>query len=100
MIISNMATAPQRKPRVVIVGGGFAGVRAAKRLAAKSNAVVSLISGKDFFAYYPQLYHSATGGARTESAIPLTDMLGGSGVQIIKDTIVGLEPDAKTVTGT
>jgi NADH dehydrogenase len=94
-----MNTIPQRKPHVVIVGGGFGGIRAARQLARHHDIEITLISAEDSFSYYPQLYHAATGGARSESYIPLAQILGGTGVTIVKDTVTTLAPDAKSLTG-
>ncbi len=86
------------KPKILVVGGGFGGVRAATKLSRHKNFEVTLISNLDHFAYYPQLYHSATGGSRSESALPLTDALHGTGVKLVQDVIVKIDPAAKTVT--
>jgi NADH dehydrogenase len=99
MIITNMSTSPQRKLHLVIVGGGFGGVRLARRLSGRSDIAITIISNLDFFAYYPQLYHSATGGVRTESAIPLHDMLSHRAVDIVRDTITEFDPAKRTLTG-
>ena len=85
--------------QIVIVGGGFGGVRAARRLAGRANADITLISDQDSFAYYPQLYHAATGGARSESTIPLKDLVGNR-VKVVQDTIATINPEAHTITGT
>jgi NADH dehydrogenase len=95
-----MAVTPQRKPQLVIVGAGFGGVRLARKLQGRSDLDVTLISSSDHFAYYPQLYHTASGGARTESYIPLTNMVDPDELKLVKDTITKLDPEAKTVTGT
>jgi NADH:ubiquinone reductase (H+-translocating) len=97
MIISEMDTTPQRKPQVVIVGGGFGGIRTARRLSVHSGLDVTLISAEDTFAYYPQLYHAATGGVRSEASIPLTDLIDGRKVKIVRDTITSLDPDVRTI---
>ncbi|GAC1371045.1 MAG: NAD(P)/FAD-dependent oxidoreductase [Candidatus Saccharimonadales bacterium] len=92
-----MADTPT-KPKILVVGGGFGGVRDASKLSRHKNLDVTLISNLDTFAYYPQFYHSATGGSRSESSLPLTDVLKGTGVKLVKDVIVKIDPDAKTVT--
>jgi NADH dehydrogenase len=94
-----MTQQPQRKPHVIIVGGGFGGVRAARRLARRGFVTVTLISSDSAFAYYPQLYHAATGGSRSESALPLGDLLDGTGVEFVQDTVTTLDTAAHTVTG-
>jgi NADH dehydrogenase len=59
------------KPRVVIIGGGFAGLNAAKSL--KSDAVdVVLIDRRNFHLFQPLLYQVATGAlSPAEIAFPL-----------------------------
>ncbi len=81
------------KNHIVIVGGGFAGVRTAKDVS------VTLISASETFAYYPQLYHAATGGSRAEASIPLVTLLRDTHVKIIIDTINVVDPDRHTITG-
>jgi NADH dehydrogenase len=100
MITTDMPTTPQTTHKVLIVGGGFGGVRAAVKLSRKSGISVTLISNLSTFAYYPQFYHSATGGSRSESALPLADVLAGTGVTLVQDVIVSIQPDAHTVTST
>jgi NADH dehydrogenase len=84
---------------VLIVGGGFAGVRAARRLSKQANLKVTLISDKASFAYYPQLYHAATGGSRSEASLALVDLLKGTGVRIVIDKAVAIDPTGRTLTG-
>ncbi len=98
MITPDMATIPRTIPTVLIIGGGFGGVRAASQLSRHSDFDITLISNLSTFAYYPQFYHSATGGSRSESALPLTDVLDGTRVKLIKDVIVAIDPQAHTVT--
>jgi NADH dehydrogenase len=91
-------TIPKSSPaKIVIVGAGFGGLHAAERLAAHEGFEVTLISSEDSFTYYPQLYHTATGGVRRQSNIPLTEILKGSSVKFVQDTMSKLDPDAKTV---
>ena len=59
--------------KVVIVGGGFGGVRAALSLSNKSGVEVKLISSQSYFEYHAALYRSATGRSPLEVAIPLRD---------------------------
>ena len=55
------------KINVLIVGGGFGGVKAALELADDDRFLVTLLSNRPDFHYYPTLYHTATGGARAQS---------------------------------
>jgi NADH dehydrogenase len=85
--------------KVVIVGGGFAGVKTALILSNYSQVQVTLISSAENFFYFPQLYHAATGGIMAESAIPLTKLFAGKSVQLVRDTVTTFDPDKKHVTG-
>src|SRR4051812_21751313 len=48
--------------RVIIVGGGFAGLNAAKKLANQENVEVMLIDQRNHHLFQPLLYQVATGG--------------------------------------
>jgi NADH:ubiquinone reductase (H+-translocating) len=48
------------RPRVLILGGGFAGVGAAKKLE-KADAEVVLVDRHDYHTFQPLLYQLATG---------------------------------------
>lgn len=85
--------------KVVIVGGGFAGVKAALGLANKPGFEVKLMSSQSYFEYHAALYRSATGRSPLEVAIPLKDFFGFAGnVEVVQDTITELNAIAKTVT--
>src|ERR1039458_7472874 len=63
--------------RVVIVGGGFAGLYAAKRLG-KAPLALTLIDRRNFHLFQPLLYQVATGGLSPgEIAFPLRVVLRG-----------------------
>ena len=46
---------------VVIVGGGFAGLYAAKNLARNRSVAVTLVDRRNFHLFQPLLYQVATG---------------------------------------
>src|SRR5438105_10794492 len=85
--------------RVVIVGGGFAGVKAARVLAADNRFAVTLISSRPDFEYHAALYRSATGHSPLEVAIPLAEILQRTKVKICHDSLTKIDAKAKTVTG-
>jgi NADH dehydrogenase len=91
---ANVAT----KTKIVIIGGGFGGVRLAHQLSRNSRIAITLISNQPHFSYYPQLYHAATGGSRSESALQLSDLFAGSGVDVVVDEFVDLDQKQHRVT--
>ena len=56
-----MTQVPRRRPRVVILGGGFAGLKAA-RVLRKAPVDITLIDRRNFHLFQPLLYQVATGG--------------------------------------
>lgn len=86
-----------KKEQILILGGGFAGVKAALELAGDEHFSLTLISDKEDFRYYPALYRSATGGARKLSVIPLKDIFRDDAVRLIKGTAQRLDTRKKTV---
>lgn len=86
------------KLHVLIVGGGFGGVKAALELSKHSRIAVTLLSDRSDFRYYPSLYHTATGGLHTQSSIPLTAILPTDKVTLALGSAKSIDRDHKTVT--
>lgn len=84
---------------VVIVGGGFAGIRTAHTLAKKPGVSVTLISDKDHFVYYPALYTVATGSSTKGSFMQLTDIFKDTKVKIVIDPIIKYDEHRRVITG-
>lgn len=100
LMIMPMAQNSSTIKRVVIVGGGFGGVRLAHLLRDIPDIDTTLVSDRDYFAYYPQLYHAATGGTRSQSALPLSDMFMGTKIRLVLDGMTELSADSKEVVTT
>ncbi len=86
-----------KKLRVVIVGGGFGGIKTALELADDARFHVTLISDHTSFRYYPTLYRTATGGRKIISSIPLEEIFSGKNVHILIDRAVGLDRKSRTL---
>lgn len=86
--------------RVIIVGGGFAGIRAARELARDHRFHVLLISDRADFEYHAALYRSATGRSPLEVSIPLHRIFPhNSRVEVIRDKVESINAKTKVVAG-
>src|SRR5262249_19876087 len=87
------------QPHVVILGAGFGGLGALKKLR-KVDVRITLISNQDYQAFQPLLYQVATAElAPTEVAFPLRDLLHGhENVTFHKAKVKGVDLAKKQVT--
>ncbi|HVX58611.1 MAG TPA: FAD-dependent oxidoreductase [Candidatus Saccharimonadales bacterium] len=85
------------KKKVLILGGGFGGIKAALDLSESDHYEVTLISDSDSFRYYPTLYHAATGGRLDASRIPLSEIFDRRAVKLINDKAEKIDRNKKTV---
>jgi len=89
-----------KKQKIVIVGGGFGGVKTALELSSPGEYEITLISDQKNFRYYPTLYHAATGGKLAASSIPLSEIFQTSDIKVINDTVKKLDRQKKIISGT
>src|SRR5690349_4080053 len=81
---------------ITIVGGGFAGVKAALELSKDHSIRITLISDRPDFQYYPALYSTATGHSHLESWVPLSTIFAGiKNIAVELDTITSIDSAAK-----
>lgn len=85
------------KHKVVILGGGFGGIKTALELSPDNRFEVVIISDQDSFRYYPALYQTATGSPKDISDIPLTTLFKGKPVSIIKARAETIDRDKKII---
>ncbi|MFM7548664.1 MAG: NAD(P)/FAD-dependent oxidoreductase [Cyanobacteriota bacterium] len=85
-------------PHVVIVGGGFAGIKAAQRLAGRP-VRVTLVDKRNFNLFQPLLYQVASGlVSEADVATPLRLLFSGAAnVQVLLGEVVDLDPAAREI---
>lgn len=93
-----MTTDSPSQKRVLIVGGGFGGLKAALELSKNPEFAITVLSDQPSFRYYPALYHTATGGMYAQSNIPLTDILDQNRVTVKQGSAKTLDRKAHTIT--
>ncbi len=86
--------------RVVIVGGGFGGLNAAKGLGGDDRVQVTLVDRRNFHLFQPLLYQVATGAlAPGEIAQPLRSILRRQrNTTVLLGAAVGIDPDRREIT--
>jgi NADH:ubiquinone reductase (H+-translocating) len=88
-----------RRPRVLVLGGGFAGIGAAQKLK-KSDVDVVLVDKHDYHTFQPLLYQVAT-GLLEQPAVghPIRDLFHKQdNVRIHQDSVTEIDLDARRVT--
>ena len=86
--------------KIVIVGGGFAGVKAALELSKRGVGKITLISDESYFLHHATLYATATGRNIAESVISLKDIFSGhQDVTVVKDFVIDIDAKRQVVIG-
>jgi NADH dehydrogenase len=85
-------------PHVVVVGGGFAGLKVCHALA-RQPVRVTLIDKRNFNLFQPLLYQVASGlVSEADVASPLRQMVGNApNIQILLGEVVAIDPEASQV---
>ena len=86
------------RPRVLVVGGGFAGIGAAQKLK-KSDVDVVLVDKHDYHTFQPLLYQVATGLLeQTAVGHPIRDLVHKQpNARVHQDTVTAIDLDAREV---
>ena len=97
----SVATGPDngRRPRVLVLGGGFAGIGAAQKLK-KSDVDVVVVDKHDYHTFQPLLYQVAT-GLLEQPAVghPIRDLFHDQdNARIHQDQVTSIDLDAREVT--
>lgn len=86
------------KRKIIIIGGGFGGVKTALELAKDPQFDITLISNHKDFRIYGTLYRVATGGSMKIAHLPLSEVFANKKVDIVIDTAKTLDRTARTIT--
>lgn len=88
-----------KKNKIVIVGGGFAGIACAKKIIQSGGieANITLVSDNPNFTYYPSLYKLVTTGNQKEVSISLESIFPKDKVHIVHAKMTGLNRSAQEI---
>jgi len=87
-----------QKRKILILGGGFGGVKTALELCRDERFEITLVSEHRDFRYYPTLYRAATGGKLPASSIPLSEIFSNSDLKFVEAGAKSLDRSKKIVT--
>jgi NADH dehydrogenase len=96
--VSGSNASTEKRPRVVILGGGFGGIGAAQKLK-KSDVDVVIVDGHDYHTFQPLLYQVAT-GLLEQPAVghPIRDLFHKQdNVRIHQDRVTGIDLEKREV---
>jgi NADH dehydrogenase FAD-containing subunit len=82
-------------PRVVVLGAGYAGVTAAKLVAKRSGAAVTLVNDHDRFQERMRNHQLGTGQELRD--VPLRDLLKRTGIRLVIDRVVRIDAEERQV---
>jgi len=90
-------------PRIVVLGGGFAGVTTALELAKRCAGLlpvhITLLSNQNFFLFTPMLAEAATGAVETRHIVyPIRPLCGRWGIEFGEMQVEGIDLGRRRVT--
>ncbi len=85
------------KKKVVIVGGGFAGIEVAKKLIKDPLVSVTLVTKNEFFEYYPALYKLVTGALAIEVCVPFSEIFKKNSLELVVGEYKNFDKENKTI---
>jgi sulfide:quinone oxidoreductase len=82
------------KPKIVVLGGGFAGLESAFLLRRRLDrrAGLTLVSDNSRFLFRPNLVYVPFGADPARSEVPLREAARRGGVRFVNDPVLGVEP--------
>ncbi len=92
------STASKTRPRIVVIGGGFAGIEVARELG-RAGLPVTLVDRRNHHLFQPLLYQVATAAlSAPDVAEPIRRIVRRhESVQVLLGEVVGVDPKVKTV---
>ncbi len=84
--------------KILIIGGGFGGIRLAQKLARQSGLAVTIVNPRPWLEYYGSLYRIVRADAFSRVCIHFDEMLPPS-VTVMIDTIESVDTTKKTASG-
>lgn len=100
-MLNSMGAGNLLRSRVLIIGGGFAGLECAKELAGDGRFEVTLVDRTNHHLFQPLLYQVATASlAAPDIARSIRQILAGApNVTVLMDEITAIDPVGKTAAG-
>ncbi len=87
-----------KRTSIVIIGGGFAGIAAVRKLQKSGQPIdITMVSKSPNFQYYPSLYRMVVGASVNQVSIPLTKIVSRN-VRLVIDTYTGVDTQRKAIT--
>ena len=83
------------RPKVIVVGGSFAGLCAIRYLKKYRDLEITLVEPKDYFEYTPGVLHMLA-GSKGDLISPLKDATQDSAI-IVHGQFLGMSDDAKSI---
>lgn len=88
-----------KKIKVLIIGGGFAGVKTARNLYKNPDLDITLITDQETFRYGATIWRATTGYLKTTSYMPIIDLMPkGSNVNLEIDKVEKIDRQSKKIT--
>ena len=88
------------RSKLLVVGGGFAGVKTALELSNNKNFDITLLTPRSRFEYHGAMYRSATGKSPLEVVVPLNEIFANAlNVRVELDSVAELRPQTREIEG-
>jgi NADH dehydrogenase len=93
-----MATKHQSRVKVLIIGGGFGGVKALRQLYQNPRLDITLITDQETFRYGATIWRATTGYLKNTSYIPIASLVPvAPNVTLLFDTVEKIDREQRTI---